>query len=83
MNELNQFNFRKETRHCPKCNNTEFIEHDCGPDTYEDDITYTSFSCIKCGLWFDGWISKWYENVTSWSDTEGEEPYETKEADGQ
>jgi len=27
---------------CPRCGGIEFRELDCGPDTYDDDITYTS-----------------------------------------
>lgn len=48
---------------CPACFGTNFIEHDCGPDTYDDDITYTSHECSACGLWFDGWRDKWLVDV--------------------
>ena len=76
MNEqITQFNFRDEIRYCPKCNNTEFNEHDCGADTYDDDISYSSFSCTECGLWFDGWVEKWYEGVDNWRDVEDREPF--------
>ena len=44
---------------CPRCGGTEFREYDRGPDTYDDDITYTSEECVKCELWRDGWTDKW------------------------
>lgn len=59
---------------CPRCNSTEFREIDCGPDTYEDDIAYTSYQCTNCGLWYDGWVKKWFIDIKSWRDVEdGEE----------
>lgn len=75
-NKLTQFNFKDEIRHCPKCDNTKFNEHECGADTYDDDVYYISFSCTKCGLWFDGWSGKWFEGVDNWRDTEDKESFE-------
>ena len=60
---------------CPRCGNTAFSERDCGPDSYDDDITYTAYICNKCGLWFDGWVDKWLinedgSNLDSWREAE-------------
>jgi len=68
---------------CPRCDSTDFDEHDCGPDSYEDDITYTSYSCKKCGLWYDGWRDDWLiqtdgTNVEYWNDSEDAVPYLNK-----
>ena len=59
---------------CPRCGGKEFWEIDCGPDSYEDDISYTSSICKKCGLWFDGWENQWLihkdgSNVEGWRET--------------
>jgi hypothetical protein len=43
---------------CPRCKCTEFKEIDCGPDSYEDDIFYTSYICKDCGLYYSGWTDK-------------------------
>lgn len=55
---------------CPRCQGTSFTEHDCGPDSYEDDIFYISESCDGCGLWYDGWRNKWLIDVASWTEAE-------------
>lgn len=60
---------------CPRCSSKEFDEIDCGPDTYDDDITYTSSKCKNCGLWFDGWTDKWLIDVDSWRDAEDAEEF--------
>ena len=57
-------------RECPRCHGTGFIEHDCGPDTYDDDISYISFSCRNCGLWYSGWTDKWLIDCDGWRDEE-------------
>jgi hypothetical protein len=53
---------------CPRCGGTEFKEVDCGPDSREDDISYTSEICKSCGLWHDGWIDKWLIDCEHWQD---------------
>lgn len=53
---------------CPRCGGTYFREVDCGPDGYDDDITYTSDICQKCELWHNGWDDKWYIDGSSWAD---------------
>jgi len=60
---------------CPRCGSTEFLDLDCGPDTWDDDVTYISYKCEKCGLWYDGWHNKWYINVDSWQEVEEAEEY--------
>lgn len=60
---------------CPRCESTEFVELDCGPDSYDDDIAYTSYKCKKCGLWYDGWVDKWFVNVDYWQEVEDAEEY--------
>jgi hypothetical protein len=53
---------------CPRCGATEFEERDCGPDSYDDDIAYTSYVCKGCALWFSGWTQKWLVDVTTWQE---------------
>jgi transcription elongation factor Elf1 len=60
---------------CPRCGCTEYDEHDCGPDGYDDDITYQSESCKDCGLWHSGWTDKWLIDVDCWSDEEDAEEF--------
>ena len=60
---------------CPRCKGTKFREVDCGPDGWDDDITYASEVCECCGLWLDGWVDKWFVDVDYWQDTEGAEEY--------
>lgn len=55
---------------CPRCGGEDFTEHNCGSGRWEDDITYTSYSCDKCGLWYGGWLNKWLKNCNSWSEEE-------------
>lgn len=55
---------------CPRCHSVIFREVDCGPDTYEDDISYTSDVCVICGLWKSGWTGKWLVGVVTWTDEE-------------
>lgn len=45
---------------CPRCGHNEFTEHDAGPDTWEDDISYTIYVCEKCGLQYTTWSDKWF-----------------------
>ena len=47
-----------ELHECPRCGGMEFEEFYCGPDTWDDDITWTIYRCKKCGLWYDGWTEK-------------------------
>ena len=68
-------NWYSEPRKCPRCGGTEFTEFDCGPDSYENDIFYTSYKCKRCGLWYDSWREKWYVGVDSWRDVEDAEEY--------
>ena len=55
---------------CPRCGNNKFREIDCGPDGWDDDITYTSEICTKCELWYDGWQNKWLIDCDGWRDAE-------------
>ncbi len=64
-----------DTLQCPRCGGTDFTEHDCGPDSYDDDIFYISESCNRCGLWHDGWTDRWLVDVESWIDEEDAEEY--------
>lgn len=63
------------TEACPRCGGVEFHEVECGPDGYDDDVTYTSYVCSKCELWYDGWNGRWYVDVTSWREVEFGEEY--------
>jgi len=63
---------------CPRCGGTKFTEHDCGPDSYEDDIFYLSYSCDNCGLWYDGWDDAWYIDVEHWQDVENAKEYKSE-----
>ena len=60
---------------CPRCGSQVFEERDCGPDGYDDDITYTSEICSQCGLWHSGWTDKWLIDVESWRDEEDATEY--------
>ena len=60
---------------CPRCGSKEFEERDCGPDSYEDDISYTSDVCVSCGLWHSGWTDTWLVDCDSWRDEEYAEEY--------
>lgn len=62
---------------CPRCGNTTFREIDCGPDGYDDDITYVSYICTNCGLWYSGWSDSWRIDVSNWREEEDAEVYET------
>jgi len=61
---------------CPRCGSTEFDELDSGPDTYEDDITYTSYRCRRCDLFYDEWIDKWCVDCDNWADAADAEAYD-------
>jgi len=70
---------------CPKCGKQDYSEHDCGPDSWDDDIAWTSYRCKGCSLWYDGWSGKWYEDIEAWQDVdEYAKPYqvEVKERKG-
>lgn len=69
---------KKITLICPKCKGTKFYQVDCWPDSYEDDISYSSDVCEKCELWLDGCDGNWYEDINSWQDTEDAKPYMTE-----
>ena len=60
---------------CPRCGESDFDEVDCGPDSYDDDVTYTSYRCQGCKLWYDGWVNKWFDDIESWRDTEDAEEW--------
>lgn len=60
---------------CPRCGRSEFDDHDCGPDSYEDDIFYISWSCRHCGLWLSGWTDRWLIDVEFWRDEETAHEY--------
>jgi len=55
---------------CPRCGGKVFRELDCGPDGYDDDITWTATICLGCGLWHSSWLDKWLIGVESWQDEE-------------
>ena len=61
---------------CPRCESEDFKEIDCGPDTYEDDISYTSEICKKCGLYHSGWTDKWLVDCEGWRDEEDAKEFE-------
>ena len=60
---------------CPRCNSQDFAEKECGSDSYDDDITWTSYKCLQCELWYSGWRDKWLVDVDSWHEEEGAEEY--------
>ena len=60
---------------CPRCNGEKFREIDCGPDSYEDDISYVSELCEKCGLYHSGWTGKWLIDCENWIDEEDAEEF--------
>ena len=64
-----------EQTKCPRCGGTEFNEFDCGPDSYDDDIAYTSETCKTCGLYHSGWTDKWLIECENWRDEENAEEY--------
>lgn len=49
---------------CIRCGGHDFIEHDAGPDSYDDDITYTNEECKACGATYHGWFCEWYDSDT-------------------
>jgi len=51
---------------CPRCGG-ETYQIDDGPDGYDDDITYVSHVCDKCGLKFDGWYDRWEDDGEVWT----------------
>lgn len=61
---------------CPRCGSNKFDEIECGEDSYENDIAYTSEICKKCGLWWDGWQDKWLIDCDSWVSSENCDEYE-------
>jgi predicted nucleic-acid-binding Zn-ribbon protein len=65
-----------EPDECPRCGHTEFYQHDCGPDSYDDDISWIAFACKNCGLYYSTWADKWLIDCTNWRDEEGAEAYE-------
>lgn len=60
---------------CPRCGSREYRQHDCGPDSYHDDLAWTSDECVVCGLWYGGWTDKWYVDVYNWRDEGDAEEY--------
>jgi hypothetical protein len=62
---------RIEGDQCPRCGGSTFREHACGPDSFEDDVTYTSLECLSCGLWWDGWRGVWLIDCESCADEDG------------
>ena len=67
---------------CPRCGGEEFLDRDCGPDGWDDDIAYTSHVCKKCELWYDGWVDKWLvnedgTNIEYWQETENAIEYQS------
>jgi hypothetical protein len=64
---------------CPRCGGKGFYELDCGPDSYDDDVTWTSYECKKCGLRYSGWYDKWVE-CDSWPDEEDAPEWKSEES---
>jgi len=61
---------------CPRCgNDKEFEERDSGPDSFDDDISYTSYICKKCGLFNDGWVDKWFKDTECWSEVDDDNEF--------
>jgi transcription elongation factor Elf1 len=60
---------------CLRCGNEIFEEIDCGFDSYDNDISYSSYKCKNCGLWFDGWMKKWFIDVDFWQEIESAKEY--------
>ena len=50
---------------CPKCGK-EMELLDGGPDTYDDDITWSSGYCEACRYGYHGWDDKWIEDCDRW-----------------
>lgn len=65
----------EETMICPRCGNTEFEELFSGPDSYEDDVTWMSYICTQCRLYYSSWTDKWYVDCETWQDEEDAEEY--------
>ena len=53
---------------CPHCKCEK--ELDEGPDSYEDDISYTSYVCNTCKIYCNGWTDDWYEEGTRWQEVD-------------
>lgn len=64
---------------CPRCNNEKFEEISCGSDSFEDDITWTSYKCIECGLWYSNWKDEWLIDVEFWQDEENAIVFKNKQ----
>ncbi len=60
---------------CPRCGNTSFTKLWCGPDSYDNDITWTSYVCTKCELWYSGWSERWLVDCDSWTEEDTSEEY--------
>lgn len=60
---------------CPRCRCDLFWEIDCGHDGY-DGITYTSYRCNGCDLWYDGWRQEWLVDCWGWRDADDCEVYD-------
>ncbi len=67
--------YRETETICPRCGSNEFKEVDCGPDTYDDDIAYSSDICESCGLWWDGWREMWLVDCSIWREAEDCDEY--------
>lgn len=65
---------------CPRCNGTAFDEIDCGPGSYDDDITWMADRCKQCGLWYSSWKDKWLIDVYSWKDEQDAEEFKPSSA---
>jgi len=56
---------------CPHCKcKREFDDLDEGPDSYEDDISYTSYVCNTCQIYCNGWTDDWFEEGTRWQEVD-------------
>lgn len=66
---------------CPRCGGTEFDDRDCGPDGYDDDITWSADVCKACGLWYSSWVDKWLVDVTRWQEEEDAEEFKPESSE--
>lgn len=70
---------KEESFACPRCGGTDFEERSCGRDTWDDDLTWISYICLGCELWYSGFTCVWLIDCDSWQGEEGAERWPTSE----